>query len=74
MRTGPRGASNGSGGGGGLVKGLASVVGTPSAANQAPLHGTGTSGGGLPPAAGLLHAQPACSTWPGTAHLALGEE
>ena len=59
--TGPRGASRGSGGGGGLIKGLADMVGTPRATSQAPLRGTGTAGGGPPPVAGLPHAQPAGS-------------
>ena len=62
----------GSGGGSGLVKAPAGVVGTPGAASLAPLRGAGTGNGGPPPTPGLPHTQPADSARPGAQNLARG--
>ena len=78
MCTGPRGASSGRGGGGGLVKGPAGMVGTTGATaeatGQAPLCGAGASGGRPRSPAELLHAQSAGLMRPGARHTALGGE
>ena len=71
-----QGTPTSSGGGNGLVKAPAGVVGAPGAttgsANQVPLCGAGTGGGGPPSAAGLPLAQPTDSARPGAEHSALG--
>ena len=68
LRTGPYRVSSGRGGGNGLNKGPAGVFGTsratPAATGQAPLCVAGNGGDGLPPVAGVLHAQPAGSASP----------